>query len=155
MYLQRILRINRFKNIGHIRCLHDGKSKNEDDKPYTLEPEDPITRTARILKGDIVQPWNKIKKLFTPPKILTEQDIRDIRIKRNNDEFQSHCDILIIGGGGVGSSIAYWLMRRSSGGLNVVVLEKDPSVSKFHWYMFCIILLVFNISSNQPQQHCQ
>lgn len=41
--------------------------------------------------------------------------------------FQTHCDVLVIGGGGMGSSIAYWLKQRAQDGLNVVVVEKDPT----------------------------
>uniref|UniRef100_T1H350 FAD-dependent oxidoreductase domain-containing protein 1 n=1 Tax=Megaselia scalaris TaxID=36166 RepID=T1H350_MEGSC len=37
-----------------------------------------------------------------------------------------NCDVLVIGGGGVGSSIAFWLKQRSKD-TNVVVLEKDPA----------------------------
>lgn len=46
------------------------------------------------------------------------------------DDFQTHCDVLIIGGGGVGSSIAYWLKEKARDGLNVVVVEKDDTVVK-------------------------
>lgn len=40
-------------------------------------------------------------------------------------------DIVIVGGGVVGWSIAYWLKRKESArdALRVVVVEKDPSVS--------------------------
>lgn len=41
--------------------------------------------------------------------------------------FQSHCDVLIIGGGGIGSSIAHWLKKKAHDGLSVVVVEKDPT----------------------------
>lgn len=129
MYLLRVLRPNRFNKIGHIRCLCDSKSKNEGDTPViTLPSEHPMTRTGRLLKGDM----KKMKNfLFPQRKIIgnTEEDIRDIRSKINDNEFQSHCDIVVIGGGGVGASIAYWLKKRGRDGLNVVVLEKDPTVS--------------------------
>lgn len=59
----------------------------------------------------------------------SELDIRDFVASENKKtEFQSHCDVLIIGGGGVGASIAYWLKKRAFSGLNVVVLEKDCTV---------------------------
>ncbi|CAH1389191.1 unnamed protein product [Nezara viridula] len=43
-------------------------------------------------------------------------------------DLPKHCDVLIIGGGCMGSSIAYWLKQRALEGLRVVVVEKDPTV---------------------------
>lgn len=42
-----------------------------------------------------------------------------------------HADIVIIGGGVIGWSVAYWLKRRlmSRDALRVVLVEKDPTVS--------------------------
>lgn len=41
-------------------------------------------------------------------------------------------DIVIVGGGVVGWSIAYWLKQkeRVRGGVQVIVVERDPSVSQ-------------------------
>lgn len=47
--------------------------------------------------------------------------------------FPNYCDILIVGGGVMGSSIAYWLQQRALNGLHVVVVEKDPSVMNFQY----------------------
>lgn len=41
----------------------------------------------------------------------------------------THCDVAIIGGGAVGSSIAYWLKKKAGDGLKVAVVEKDKCVS--------------------------
>lgn len=46
----------------------------------------------------------------------------------NSVNCPSHCDVAIIGGGAVGSSIAYWLKKRVGNDLNVVVIEKDKCV---------------------------
>lgn len=121
MHLVRVLRQNRMNNvIGSVRCLCDRKSTDDRDMH-------PIFRTGRLLKRDM----KNVKNFFVPDKkvISTEEDIRDIRTRSNDNEFQTHCDVLIIGGGGVGASIAYWLKKRGKDGLNVVVLEKDPTVS--------------------------
>lgn len=40
-----------------------------------------------------------------------------------------HADVVVIGGGVVGSSVSYWLKKRAGKGINVVVLEKDPTYS--------------------------
>ncbi|MDR3513375.1 MAG: FAD-binding oxidoreductase [Caulobacteraceae bacterium] len=39
-------------------------------------------------------------------------------------------DVVIVGGGGVGSAIAYFLMRLAQPGLRVVVYERDPTYSQ-------------------------
>lgn len=44
------------------------------------------------------------------------------------ENLPQHCDVLIIGGGCMGSSIAYWLKQRALEGLRIVVVEKDPTV---------------------------
>lgn len=43
-------------------------------------------------------------------------------------------DVVIVGGGVIGWSVAYWLKRKpmSQDGLRVVVVEKDPTVSRSH-----------------------
>lgn len=101
-------------------------------EPAPLPLENPILRTIRLLKNDM----GKVANFFVPPKNLTpdkpieQLDIRDFANRQTETtEFQSHCDVLIIGGGGIGSSIAYWLKKRAFSGLNVVVLEKDPTVT--------------------------
>ena len=38
-------------------------------------------------------------------------------------------DVLVVGGGAVGSSVAYWLKQRNPKGISVTVVERDPSVS--------------------------
>lgn len=109
------------------------------DEPAPLPIENPISRTFRLLKNDM----GTVKNFFVSPKNATYEkpveqlDIRDFANKQTETtEFQSHCDVLIIGGGGIGSSIAYWLKKRAFSGLNVVVLEKDPTV-------FIIIVTIF------------
>lgn len=129
------------------RCLTDNKSDKPPTSPGAAKPEstpatpfivpveNPISRTFRLLRADAT----KMKNFILPPSAskaevesdkaeeLTERKMADRQAATT--EFQSHCDILIIGGGGVGASIAYWLKKRAFGGLNVVVLEKDPTVS--------------------------
>lgn len=122
-HLQRALRQNRFSKIGPIRCFCNGKSKDEADPLY------PMKRTGRLLKRDLIN----VKNFILPERKViggTDKDIRDVRSRAIDDEFQSHCDVLVIGGGGVGASIAYWLKKRGLHGVNVVVLEKDPTVSR-------------------------
>lgn len=131
--------INTFKQWPKIilrqnhRCLCTGKAIPT-NPPQKVPVENPINRTFRLLKNDMKKVRNFIlpssnKEIIKPPETL---DIRDFANSQSeNTEFQSNCDVLIIGGGGVGASIAYWLKKRAFDGLNVVVLEKDPTVNKY------------------------
>ncbi|XP_016978966.1 FAD-dependent oxidoreductase domain-containing protein 1 [Drosophila rhopaloa] len=94
----------------------------------------PIRRTLRLLGNDM----RKVKEFFVPKEqepedkgILTQSKFQFAGEKGRDptlpDDFQTHCDVLIIGGGGVGSSIAYWLKEKARDGLNVVVVEKDDT----------------------------
>lgn len=98
-------------------------------------PEHPITRTHRILKEDIM----KLKK-YIP--IINEKSARenatmfkhvlmgDFSDYPEDPIFPSHCDVVIIGGGAIGSSIAYYLKERAREGLRIVVLEPDCTYAK-------------------------
>ncbi|KAH8306777.1 hypothetical protein KR044_013271 [Drosophila immigrans] len=109
------------------------------DAPEKEKEEDthPIRRTFRLLGNDM----RKIKEFFMPQeepydclleyKKNTRGKLRQFGgDKRNPDEFQTHCDVLVIGGGSIGSSIAYWLKQKARDGLNVVVVEKDGKYAK-------------------------
>lgn len=75
--------------------------------------ENPVTRTFNLIKKDV----KKASSVFSKNDNF------------NEEMFPSHCDVAIIGGGAMGSSIAYWLKERTGKGLSVAVIEKDPTVS--------------------------
>lgn len=80
-----------------------------------------------ILRGDM-------KGIFGRDKAQEKAEwdkTLDKYIEDSGKPFQTHCDVLVIGGGGIGSSIAYWLKKEAREGLNVVVVEKDPMVSGY------------------------
>lgn len=64
----------------------------------------PISKTLNVLGNDL-------------PAITSS--------KNNSILYPEHTDVVIIGGGYIGSSVAYWLKTRAGDGLSVVVLEKD------------------------------
>ncbi|XP_018567929.1 FAD-dependent oxidoreductase domain-containing protein 1 [Anoplophora glabripennis] len=78
--------------------------------------ENPIWRTFRVLRDDIK--LKNRKYVNNRPTALTRG-------------FPKHADIVIIGGGAIGSSIAYWLKEKSGyEGVRVVVIEKDTTYAK-------------------------
>lgn len=42
-------------------------------------------------------------------------------------------DVVVIGGGAMGSASAYWLKERNKN-INVAVIEKDPTVKKSYFF---------------------
>lgn len=49
-------------------------------------------------------------------------------VGKHTEYILEHTDVVIIGGGVIGSSVAYWLKTRAGKGLTVAVIEKDPTV---------------------------
>lgn len=146
MYLSKINTFRRCPKLlfeKNYRCLCTGK-EIPTNPPANVPVEHPLNRTVRMLKNDM----KKIRNFILPPtekkiiKPAEELDIRDFANRQSETtEFQTNCDVLIIGGGGVGTSIAYWLKKRAFGGLNVVVLEKDPTVNIYMSLFLCVSLL--------------
>lgn len=78
-------------------------------KPWEV---DPVGRTVNILKHDL--------------QSLYKKDLKPLL------EFSSHVDYLIVGGGIVGSCLAYMISERCAirpSGLKLMIIEKDPTVS--------------------------
>lgn len=140
-----------------VRCLCDKKDKPtfyESPKPIENrekrlqdwevtdssslkppEPEDPIRRTHRILKNDIMR-LKKYIPLWNDKSLKENATMWKHVLSGQGDQypedeiFPSHCDVVIIGGGAIGSSIAYNLKDRARDGLRVVVLEQDKTYEK-------------------------
>lgn len=74
--------------------------------------ENPLLRTLRILRDDL----KAAKASITEPSRTLE------------NMFPKQVDIAVIGGGAMGSSIAYWLKEKTGQGLSVAVIEKDQTV---------------------------
>ncbi|XP_014086371.2 FAD-dependent oxidoreductase domain-containing protein 1 [Bactrocera oleae] len=72
------------------------------------------------LSSDILRSFSRINAVY--------QGKHDVISKRSMS-VQSHrkCNVVVIGGGAVGSSTAYWLKKRANRDLSVIVLERDPT----------------------------
>ncbi|GAB6024594.1 hypothetical protein CHUAL_009742 [Chamberlinius hualienensis] len=88
---------------------HDPDNPIDDSNTGQPNPKYPFRRAAKIIANDFK---NMAKGKF---------------YVRDDEVFPSYCDVVIIGGGIIGSSIAYFLKQRTGMELEVVVLEKDPT----------------------------
>lgn len=109
----------------------DQKSSGYSKQNY----DSPISRTFGIMSNDIRNYFGRVKNLnpFTPNDSSSSQlsesnSLSSVAAQRENI-FPSHCDILVVGGGIMGTSIAYHLKERALQGLNIVVVEQDNTVS--------------------------
>jgi hypothetical protein len=116
--------VNLYKNASFCTNRSEGSSY---EPP---KPENPFKRTFRILGNDIKSAKNKVQSFITRIQDVREAADKTLKSPYRDGIFPDHCDIAVIGGGAIGSSIAYWLKQRAPHGITVTVIEKDPSVNK-------------------------
>ncbi|CAL8139548.1 unnamed protein product [Orchesella dallaii] len=94
-------------------------------KCFKKEDDDDFVEVPRP-KRPIDEPFERAVKIFT-------HDIRSIYDKTQPPllDFSAHVDILVIGGGILGSAIAYFIKERTPRtGVSLMVVDKDQSFSK-------------------------
>ena len=52
---------------------------------------------------------------------------------------EAHYDMIVVGGGAIGCSVAFWLMQRVTEGFKILVVERDPQVLTF---VICAVLML-------------
>ncbi|CAH0603230.1 unnamed protein product [Chrysodeixis includens] len=72
---------------------------------YYAKDDNPIRKTMNILSNDIPQFMGLKEKIIYP----------------------EHADIVVIGAGFIGASVAYWLRKRAGDGLSIALIDKDFS----------------------------
>lgn len=72
--------------------------------------------------------YSKFHNPFTRTLDLISEEVKSGFAKKPF-AYPEHADVVVIGGGFLGLSVAYWLKTRAGEGLSVVVLEKDIAVS--------------------------
>lgn len=72
-------------------------------------------------------------ELFVTPDCCVLQKFKNYKsqtFRLKEPLFQESCDVLVIGGGAIGSSCAYWLKTLGPNRAKVTVVEKDPTYRK-------------------------
>lgn len=119
MYTRKIGHVVRhnFLTLLPVRFKHDQPLKPPGNyyDPDAIH-ENPLTRCKRFLKRD----FNEIIRTINDPFNEYEDD----------KIFPKTVDILIVGGGAIGSSIAYWIQNKCRDGISIAVIDKDLSVNK-------------------------
>ncbi|KAF4524778.1 hypothetical protein B566_EDAN014472 [Ephemera danica] len=144
----RVLRHDRIRNIRNhhtikrkrgyrlpaVTTLPIFKFYSDDSSKNKVPREHPVSRTLRVLGQDFQYIGDK---LFGGKKSeASEREDTSANFEKF-DFWQDHCDIAIIGGGVIGSSIAYWIKQRVPKAVNVVVIEKDPTYSQASTTLSC------------------
>ncbi|KAL6432438.1 hypothetical protein ACFW04_006788 [Cataglyphis niger] len=107
--------------------------KNDDqDKTKYREFVDTTTQGQKVLKT-LQRDWKNLKKYVSNRKFSDFETLWT-----GHEIIPEQCDVLIIGGGAIGSSIAYWLKQTvHKEQFRVVVVEKDPMYTKASTTLSC------------------
>lgn len=72
---------------------------------------------------------NQVNPMTKTWKILSREIPATFGFGEAEVVYPEHADVVIVGGGFIGASAAYWLKTRAVHGLNVVVIDRDTAVS--------------------------
>jgi hypothetical protein len=121
---------DKFANVNKNACFCINRCEGSYSSDEPPKPENPFKRTIRILGNDMKTAKNKVQSFIEGVQGKRELSNKGVKSPYRDGVFPEHCDIVIIGGGAMGSSIAYWLKQRAPNAVTVTVIEKDPSVNQ-------------------------
>lgn len=119
--------------ITAILNLQSSKVNTYEEKEKYRNFVDTTPPRVRLLKA-LKRDWTWFKKLLSNDK---RQLLKSELWWEKPNIVPYQCDVLIVGGGAIGSSVAYWLRKmvyRKE--FNVCVIEKDPMVRSTYIYTF-------------------
>lgn len=116
MYARKVGRAVWRSAIAPSSCVRLGHGPPGSHYDPDVPQENPLDRCKRFLKRD----WVDLVKTLNDPFDQYEDD----------KIFPKTVDIAIVGGGVIGSSIAYWIQNKCRDGISIAVIEKDLSVNK-------------------------
>jgi hypothetical protein len=145
---------DKFVNLNKNACFCINRCEGSYSSDEPPKPENPVKRTLRILGNDMKFAQNKVQSFIESVQSIRELASKGIKSPyqdgvlkspHRDGVFPEHCDIAIIGGGAMGSSIAYWLKQRAPNAVTVTVIEKDPTVNQniLLWGQVNIIIIFF------------
>ncbi|XP_012149506.1 FAD-dependent oxidoreductase domain-containing protein 1 isoform X2 [Megachile rotundata] len=127
-----ILKTSSFKNKTVDTPIFVNAPTNSPTKNVAkVEGQDKTSLTLKDLKNNVVS----IKEALLPKMKDDDEDL--IRWMGRPPIIPQQCDVVIIGGGAMGSSIAYWLKKRVFKDLKVIVIERDPTYTKASTVLSC------------------
>lgn len=104
--------------------LQSSEIKGDDDRKKYREFVDAVPRKQKVMKH-FKRDWKTLKRVLSPNRTFSDFE----SLWRGSEIIPNECDVLIIGGGAIGSSIAFWLRQKlHKEDFNIVVIEKDPTV---------------------------
>lgn len=119
------------KQCSVVQFINSSRKKsseikdNKDSNKYK-EFVDTNSRGQRLLKG-FQRDWKTFKKCLSSNREYSDFE----NLWKGHEIIPEQCDVLIIGGGAIGSSIAYWLKDTvHKEEFRVVVVEKDPTYAR-------------------------
>ncbi|XP_020278621.1 FAD-dependent oxidoreductase domain-containing protein 1-like [Pseudomyrmex gracilis] len=121
-----------FKQCTTIQFFNSTRkqsSKAEDNDKNVSKYKEFVDTTSpgKKMMKSIKKEWANLKNLMSSNK-----EISDFTKFFNESEIiPAQCDVLIIGGGAIGSSVAYWLKEKfHKEEFRIVVVERDPTYAK-------------------------
>lgn len=117
LYIKKSYTIN--SSIKNLTYTTTNRFNEDTEKRAT----NPLKKTINVIGRDLQAITRNLKDRLNS-KVC---DGKRSEVIKEAENFQTHCDILIIGGSGIGSSICYWIKEKARNGLNVVVVENDKA----------------------------